>query len=316
MRGKRILITGGTGFIGSWLVERWFKNNEVTLFDNGRRNAFRFLPRFIQNKVKVVMGDVQDIKSLSKVIKDKQIIIHLAAIAGASFYEEDPVLTLNVNFFGTANLLKSLLHKDVEQIIIASSSEVYGPQAEDVSEEDLTCLGSVFEGRWSYATSKVAADHLSFAYFKKYGLPINLIRPFNVYGPRQVGEGAISNMLTDGITTGVIKVTGNGAQKRAWCFVEDFVDAMEKIYTKRIVGDCFNIGTPNAYITILELAKMLRKLIGDCKIELIQKKKTEVYNRKPNIRRAQQRLNYEPKVTLDEGLKKTFLWWKENITKF
>lgn len=316
MKKKKILLTGGTGFIGSWLTERWYQNNQITIFDNRRRNAFKFLSKDIQKSVELVQGDIQNINQVRSVVKGKDIIIHLAAIAGASFYEKDPLLTLNVNLFGTVNLLKVLLKSYPGQIIIASSSEVYGPQAVDVSEEDLTCIGPIFEGRWSYAVSKVAADHIAFAYFKKYGMPVAIIRPFNVYGPRQIGEGAISNMLTDGIKDGIIKVTGTGQQKRAWCFISDAVDAIDDICERKIVGECFNIGNPKAYVSILELAKKIIKQIGECRIEFIEGKTSEVLNRRPNIREAQQKLGFKPKVDLSLGLKETYLWWKDNILKF
>lgn len=316
MKGNRVLITGGTGFIGSWLTERWYEENLVTLFDNGRRNAFQFLPENVKRKVELVTGDIQNSDQVLKVVKGKDIIVHLAAIAGASFYEKDPLLTLDVNLFGTANLLKSLINRDIEQVIIASSSEVYGSMAVDVKETDVTQIGSIFEGRWSYAVSKIAADHLAFAYFRKYGMPITIVRPFNIYGPRQIGEGAVTNMLMDGLNSKVIKVTGSGDQKRAWCFVYDFVDAIDLICKNKIKGECFNIGNPEDYITILELAKKISTLCGGCKIKFLKGRKTEILKRKPSIERAQQTLGFNPKVNIDEGLTKTYQWWIENIAKF
>lgn len=314
--GKRILITGGGGFIGSFLTEAFYKDNEVTLFDDGRRDSFQFLPQSIQVRTFFIKGDIRDLATVKKVINNKDIIIHLAAIAGASSYEKDPLLTFEVNLFGTANLLKTLENKKIERIITFSTSEVYGPLAAGVSEDDPTCIGPVSEGRWSYATSKLASDHLARAYFKKYGLPINMIRPFNIYGPRQAGEGAISNMLTSAIKNGEIYVTGDGSQKRAWCYVSDMVEAVKLILEKKVFGECFNIGNSGSYVTILELAKKIQKLVKGSEIIFTEGRKVEVLDRRPNVDKAKSMLGYSPEVTLEKGLKLTFDWWTKNISKF
>lgn len=312
MKNKRVLITGGTGFIGSFLTELLCSDNELTLFDNGRRNTFQFLPKSVQNKVYLIEGDIQDFETVQKITQNKDIIIHLAAIAGVSSYEKDSLLTMNVNFFGTANLLRSLVDTRVEKVILFSTSEVYGPQAVNVSEDSLTCIGPTSEGRWSYAISKVAADHLAMAYFKKYKLPVTMVRPFNIYGPRQVGEGAIGNMFKNAIQTGKILVTGDGGQKRSWCFIKDLVTAIELIYQKKTSGECFNIGNPNVYLTILELAEKIQALTK-AEIVFTKGKKVEVKERLPNIDKARNILGYKPAVGLYEGLKITFNWFRQNI---
>lgn len=314
--GKKILITGGGGFIGSFLTENFYEDNQVTLFDNGRRNAFQFLPKSVQDEVSLISGDIRDLEAVDKVTEDQEIIIHLAAIAGASFYETDPLLTIDVNLFGTANLLKVLSKKKIERVITFSTSEVYGPRALNVSEKDPTCIGPISEGRWSYAISKVASDHLARAYFKKYNLPINMIRPFNVYGPRQVGEGAISNMLTSGLKEKKIYVSGDGSQKRAWCYISDMVRAVELICQNKAYGECFNIGNPDAYVTIIDLAKKIQSICGGSEIIFIDEREIEVLDRKPSIEKAEQLLRFSPEVGLDVGLRETFDWWAKNISKF
>lgn len=313
LSGKRILITGGTGFIASFVIEKFYPNNKITVFDNGRRNAFKFLPKNIQDKIDVVEGDIRNIDQVKKVVKKKDIVIHLAAIAGASFYEKDPLLTLSVNLFGTANLLDAVKDQKLNRIIIFSSSEVYGSEAYNMSEQNLTCIGPVSEGRWSYAISKIAADHLAMAYFKKYNLPIVIVRPFNIYGPRQVGEGAISNMILTAIRDKKIYVTGLGNQKRAWCYVEDLVCGIDKILKKDIRGECFNIGNPEEYISIIELAKAVQLKLKEAKIIFLKGKKIEILRRSPDIKKANKLLKFIPQINLDEGLGKTSEWFKENI---
>lgn len=316
VKGKNILITGGLGFIGSWLVNNFYSSNNITVFDNGRRNAFRFMPKSVSTNVNIIKGDITDFKTVTKITKDKDIVLHLAAIAGASFYEKEPLTTIDVNFFGTSNLLKSLTLNKVEQVIIFSSSEVYGAIAKNVNEEDPTCVGPVSQGRWSYAVSKLASEHLSFAYFKKYKLPIVTIRPFNIYGPLQVGEGAVANMIKSSIEGGKIYVTGDGSQKRSWCYISDLVKAVELICQKEISGECFNIGNNLTFISILELAKKIRTLNGKAKLIFEDAISAEIKERLPNIGKAKKILGFTPSVGLDEGLRRTYDWVLENIDRF
>lgn len=316
MKNKRILITGGGGFIGSWLVEEWFKDNKITIFDNGRRNAFKFLSDRIQKKVTVIDGDIRNLEEVDKALDNQNILVHLAAIAGASFYDKDPLLTLDVNLFGTANLLRAVSGKKLERIVTFSTSEVYGPMAVEVGEDDPTCIGPISEGRWSYSVSKLASDHLARALFKKNNLPISIIRPFNIYGPRQVGEGAISNMFISALKEKKIYVSGDGSQKRAWCYASDLVTAVESICKTSFFGECFNIGNPNAHISIIDLAKKIQTLCNGVMIVFTEKRTVEVLDRKPSIKKSEKLLKYSPEVGLDEGLRSTFDWWAKNIAKF
>lgn len=312
LKGKRILITGGGGFIGSWLVERFYKDNNITCFDNGRRNAFQYLDKEIRNQVKLTQGDVLDIDVISKAVKSQDVVLHLAAIAGASSYEKNPLMTLQVNLFGTANVLKAAVASKLQKVIIFSTSETYGPLAKNVSEQTPTVIGPAGESRWSYAVSKLASDHLTMAYHKMHQLPVTIIRPFNIFGPRQVGEGAITNMLTSALSKKLIYVTGDGKQKRAWCYVSDLVDSVEKMLTSKTNGEIYNIGNPDEYYSILQLARKIAKITGS-KIEFIEAKKTEIKDRTPDIKKAQTELNFNPKVDLDTGLLETKKWFETNL---
>lgn len=307
LKDKHILITGGGGFIGSWLIERFYKSNTITILDNGRRNAFQFLDNSIKSEVELLTGDVLDQKKIAKIIKGKDIVLHLAAIAGASSYEKDPLQTLQVNFLGTENILKSALVANVEKIILFSTSETYGPNAKNVSEITPTTIGPATESRWSYAVSKLASDHFAMAYYKKHQLPVTIVRPFNVYGPRQVGEGAIVNMLKTATQLKKICVTGDGKQKRAWCYVTDLVDAIELMLEKTSSGEIYNIGNPDEYCSVLTLAKKISK-ITNSEIEFIEAKNTEIFDRLPNISKAQRKLGFTVKIDLDTGLKLTKEW--------
>lgn len=309
--GKKILITGGGGFIGSWLVARFAEKNAITVFDNGRRNALQFLPATTRKKISYISADILDYKKVEKQVKKADIILHLAAIAGVSSYGEDPLRTLKVNLFGTENILKSTVGSKVEQIVTFSTSEVYGRKAENVKETDETKLGSVYESRWSYAASKIASDHLAFGYIKKEKLPITIVRPFNIYGPRQVGEGAISAMFTSAMAAKVIEITGDGQQKRAWCYVSDFVDAIELLLAKKITGECFNIGNPDEYVTVKKLASYIKRLVPEASTVYLAKRSEEVISRRPDIEKIRKMTGFSPSVSLTEGLKATHAWYLE-----
>lgn len=309
-KGKRILITGGGGFIGSWLIEKFCKNNSVTCFDNGRRDAFQYLDPSIKENVRFIKGDILDKNLVKKNVLDQDIILHLAAIAGASSYEKDPLNTIQVNFFGTANVLEACTNLPVKKIVLFSTSETYGALAKDVSENTPTIIGPAGEGRWSYAVSKLASDHLALAYYKMHKLPITIVRPFNIYGPRQVGEGAITNMLTQAFAHKKITVTGDGKQKRAWCYVSDLIDAIEKTFTQKTNGQIYNIGNPKEYYNIYQLALKIKQLTS-AEIKFTNPVKTEIEDRLPNIKKAQKDLGFKPQVSLDHGLQLTKNWFED-----
>ena len=310
MKDKKILITGGTGFIGSWLAEMLYKKNKVTLFDNGRRNALQYVSTDVRDNVELITGDIRNMNNVERVTKNQDIIFHLAAIAGASSYEKDPLLTLHVNLFGTENILKSVVNTSLQHMIIFSSSEVYGAHAHGVSEHDSTTIGPVYEGRWSYAISKLASDHVAFAYYKKHNVPITIVRPFNVYGPRQIGEGAIVNMMKTLIVENTVYVSGDGSQKRAWCYITDFLDAINRVLRKKAIGECFNIGNPSAYCSMSDMAALISGFSDNTSVTFMKGNTTEIQDRLPDIKKAEKELGFRPKVGLPEGLLKSFAWYK------
>ena len=313
MKNKKIFITGGAGFIASHLCERLISNNKITVYDNNKRNALKFTPLLHHKNLHFIEGDVLDLAHLRKAMEGSQIVIHCAAIAGIYSVVESPSLTLRVNFLGTYHALQSAVHGRAEKFFDFSTSEVYGPYAYKGTEEDLTVQGPVSEGRWSYAVSKLAAEHLVHAYHKEFGLQVATFRPFNIYGPRQVGEGAIRGMVLRAIKNEPIILYNDGTQIRAWCYIDDFIDgAMAALANPKALGKTFNLGNPQGSITNLELAKMIRRLAGS-KSKIIFKKHPgpEVQIRVPSIKRAEEILRYRPKVSLEEGVIRTIAWYRE-----
>lgn len=314
LKGKRIFITGGAGFIGSHLVERIIDGNEIVVFDTLYRNALQYTKLGKYKNLKLIKGDVLDVNAVEKNIANSDIVIHMAAIAGIKTAVEKPTTTLRINLIGSYNVLEACRKKDVDRFISFSTSEVYGPRIYEADEAGMTTLGPIGKPRWVYAMSKLASEFLADGYHREYGIKFTSVRPFNVYGPRQIGEGAIHNFIVNAIKNEPLIVHKPGSQIRAWCYVDDVIDAMEKILTtSKSEGEVFNIGNPQATSTTLQTAKTVIRLSNSkSKIELIDFKHPEVDIRVPSIEKARRILGFEPKVSFEEGISKTIEWYKQH----
>jgi nucleoside-diphosphate-sugar epimerase len=242
-------------------------------------------------------------------------IVHLAAIAGVDTVLESPVRTMRVNLIGTYNVLEAAhaTLDTVERLVDFSTSEVFGRHAYKVEEVHETAQGSVGEARWTYAVSKLAGEHLAHAYHDELGLPTVSVRPFNVYGPGQIGGGAIRAFIETALAGDDLVIHGDGSQVRAWCYVDDLVDALMLVLERpEAVGEVFNVGNERSVLTILELAEQIRKLMGaDIEITFRPLHYTDVEMRIPNIDKARKLLGWEPQVDLEEGLSRTIAWYRE-----
>lgn len=315
LKGKSVFLTGGAGFIGSHIVERLMDDNKITIYDNFHRNSLKYTDILKHPNVKAVDGDILDRKKLEESMKGSDIVIHLAAIAGAATVVNNPTLTLKVNLMGTYNMLEAAKQNNPEHIIYFSTSEVYGPDAYQSVEDEETIVGPIGQPRWVYGMSKLAGDHLAYAWFKEYGMPITSVRPFNIYGPRQMGEGAIMLFANKAIRNEDFMIHNDGVQIRAWCFVDDFVDCIMLILeNKKSIGEIFNIGNSKATCTVLALAETIIRLSGS-KSSISFKKidYPDVKTRVPSIEKAREILGYEPKVSLEEGIKRTLEWYRQNM---
>ena len=315
---KRIFITGGAGFIGSALISRLIENNKITVFDNLNRNAIQHTTFSKHKNIELIKGDVLNLEYLMEASKDAQIFIHAAGIAGIDNTLKDPVNTLRVNMLGIANALEAIKNsKSIEKFIEFSTSEVFGSNALNSEESDSAEIGAVGAARWTYAISKLAGEHLTHAYYKKHNLPNCTVRPFNVYGPGQVGEGVISVMVRRAINDEPLIIFGNGSQIRAWLYVDDMVDGLIKcLSNKKAIGESFNLGNAKAVTTIYGLAQIICKVLNS-KSEIIFKDalSNDIELRIPNTDKAKNLIDFEAKVGLEEGIKKTASWIKENLDK-
>lgn len=316
IEGKNIFISGGAGFIGTAIIGRLVQSNRITVYDNFSRDSLQD-SYFRDNKnIKLVKGDILDLELLRSSMKDHDIVIHLAAIAGIDTVIKSPVKTMKINLLGTLNVLEAAGGLDrLDRLISFSTSEVFGSYAFRSEENDSTALGAVGNARWTYAVSKLAGEHLAYSYFSEFGLPVVMIRPFNIYGPGQVGEGAVHHFITRALQNQDLIIHGDGDQIRSWCYIDDLVDGVLLALEKReAVGSCFNIGNPRGTITINGLAlAVVRVTYSKSKMVYVPKKFADVELRIPNIDKAKKLLGFQPQIDLEDGLRRTATWYYGKI---
>jgi UDP-glucose 4-epimerase len=309
------VLTGGAGFIGTTLTRRLIDSNEIVVLDNLHRDALAGTELAGHPNLTFVQADVLDADAVRATLRGATHVVHLAAIAGVDTVLESPVRTMRVNLIGTYNVLEAA-HETldtVERVVDFSTSEVFGRHAYKVEEVHETAQGSVGEARWTYAVSKLAGEHLAHAYHDEFGLPSVSVRPFNVYGPGQIGGGAIRAFIETALAGDDLLIHGDGSQVRAWCYVDDLVDALLLVLERpEAVGEVFNVGNERSVLTILELAEQIRKLTNpELEITFRPLHYTDVEMRIPNIDKARKLLGWEPKVDLEEGLSRTIAWYRE-----
>lgn len=314
---KKFFLTGGAGFIGSALVTRLMKKNKIVIYDNFWRNTIKNVPYLNHHNLTIVKGDVLDLENLKKHIKGSNYVIHLAAIAGVDTVMKRQIETMKVNTIGTFNVLEAVMTLDrCERFINFSTSEVFGSYSDRSEETDIVSLGTVGEARWIYAVSKLAGEHITHSYYKKFSLPTVTVRPFNIYGPRQIGEGAMHVFIKRALLNEELQIHGDGDQVRSWCYIDDIVEGILLCLEKeQAIGQIFNIGNPRGTITIHALTNMVINIChSQSRIKFVPKDYVDVDLRIPNIEKARRMLGYEPKVDLENGIKKTADWYKREIS--
>jgi len=317
LSGKRIVITGGAGFIGTTLARRLVDGNEIVALDNLHRDSLSGTDLAEHANFRFVQADVLDPERLRELVKGTTHLVHCAGIAGVDTVLESPVRTMRVNVIGTYNVLEAALETrgTIERFVDFSTSEVFGQHAFNVQEAHVTTIGSVGEARWTYAVSKLAGEHMAHAYHAELGLPTTSVRPFNVYGPGQIGGGAIRAFIEAALAGRDLTIHGDGSQIRAWCYVDDMVDgALLALEHPNAVGESFNIGNARSAVTIHELAQRVKRLTGGPGEIVFQPLHyTDVELRIPNVEKARSLLGFEAKVDLDEGIERTIAWYRQKL---
>lgn len=313
IENKNIFITGGAGFIANTLIKNLVVKNNITVYDNFHRDTLTDSGYANHPNLNIIKGDVLDKEHLIASMKGAAIVVHAAGIAGIDTVIKDPVRTMNVNMIGTANALEAAyINKIKDRFIDFSTSEIFGSMAYKSTEEDNTVSGSAGEARWVYAVSKLAGEHLANAYYKQYGLPIVTVRPFNVYGPGQTGEGALQIFIKRALKDEEIFINGDGTQIRAWCYVDDFIDCLMRcIEDPKAIGESFNLGNSRAVITTLGLAQAIcRVLNSKSKITFKDQLSADIELRIPSVIKTEKLLGFKAKVDLEEGILKTAAYFK------
>jgi UDP-glucose 4-epimerase len=315
LSGKKILITGGAGFIGTTLARRLVDANEIVAYDNLHRDALSGTELAEHPNFTFVEGDILDPAALTEAARGATHIVHAAAIAGVDTVLESPVRTMRVNMIGTYNALEAALATldTLERFLDFSTSEVFGTHAFRVSEGQVSTIGSVGEARWTYAVSKLAGEHMAHAYHDELKLPTVTVHPFNVFGPGQIGGGAIRAFIEAALADRDLTIHGDGSQIRAWCYVDDMVEALLLcLEHPAAVGQAFNVGNPRSAVTIFDLAQRIKRLTGaGSEITFQPLHYADVELRIPNVEKGRELLGWEPRVELDAGLEQTIAWYRE-----
>ncbi|MEK6982252.1 MAG: UDP-glucuronic acid decarboxylase family protein [Candidatus Micrarchaeota archaeon] len=301
----KILITGGAGFIGSHLAEKLSVKNDVIILDNfitGRKENLAKL------NVELISHDIVkpfDIKC--------DVIFNMASPASPVGYQEHPLETMEVNAFGMKNILENA-KKHGARVLQSSTSEIYGDPLVSPQVESYWGNVNTLGPRSCYDESKRFAETLCYNYYHKFGVNVILARIFNTYGPRMDKKDGrvIPNFVTQALSGKDITLYGNGLQTRSFCYVSDLVDGLTKLAFSDITFDVFNVGNPHE-ITLQTLANKVKEL-AQSKSNIIHKPlpQDDPKQRCPNITKIKKAVNWEPKVSLDDGLKKTIEWFKSH----
>ena len=309
---KKILITGGSGFLGSHLCEKLLNSkNHILCVDNyftsSKKNISHLLdfPNF-----EILRHDIT-----FPLYAEVDEIYNLACPASPIHYQKDPVQTLKVNIMGAVNML-GLAKRTKAKIFQASTSEVYGDPKVSPQKEDYWGNVNPIGIRSCYDEGKRAAEALFFDYHRQHKIPIKVARIFNTYGPRMsVNDGrVVSNFIVQCLKNKPITIYGDGSQTRSFCFVDDLIDGIFKLMNskKSIIGP-INLGNPNE-ITINQIASTIKEIIGSkSKISYKKLPSDDPMQRRPDITLAKKTLNWKPVVSLENVLKKTISYFEKEL---
>lgn len=311
---KKIFISGATGFIGSHLAELCVqKGYSVIAFDRyNSNNDHGWLENSkFKKDMKIVLGDIRDYDSVFKSMKGCDTVFHLAALIGIPYSYNSPLAYLKTNVEGTYNVLESGKNQSIDQLVITSTSEVYGSaQFTPINEKH------PLVGQSPYSASKIAADQLALSYYKSFKTPVKILRPFNTYGPRQSLRAVIPTIISQCLKENNINL-GNINPSRDFLYVEDTCKGfLEIAKSKKLFGEVSNIGSGKE-ITIKNLAKLIMKISDTKKKVINEKKRTRPKNSEVNRlicdnRKIIKCSKWKPKVRLEEGIKRTLDWLKNS----
>lgn len=311
---KKILVTGGAGFIGSWLCDHLIEEeHEVTCIDNLGSGDKKNVEHLLSNsRFKFIKHDIREPLEFEEKIDH---IFHLASRASPADFEGYSIDILLTNAVGTHNMLE-LARKDGARFLLASSSEVYGDPEVHPQPEDYWGNVNPLGPRSVYDEGKRHAESLTAAYHRRYSLDVRTARIFNTYGPRMRPDDGrvISNFVVQALRGESITVYGDGSQTRSFCYVSDMVEGLKKLmFLDDLRGEVINLGKPDD-ITILEVAELIKKLSGS-ESEIVFKPlpKDDPRRRKPDVTKAKELLGWTSTVKLEDGLRETIEYFKKVV---
>jgi UDP-glucose 4-epimerase len=317
----RVLVTGGSGYIGSHLVDALCDDgHDVRVLDDLSTGRIENISHRL-DEIRLVNGSVLDAALVDEEVEQAQLVFHLAAAVGVRHIVVDPLTSILTNTRGT-ELVLAACFRYWRKVVLASTSEVYGKTAKvPMREDDDRVLGPTTVHRWSYSTAKAIDEHLGFAYAAR-GLPVVIVRYFNSYGPRldERGYGSVvANFLRQALAGEPLTVHGDGRQSRCFTYIDDTVrGTLLAGFTREAEGSVFNVGSTRE-TTIREMAEMIRAAVGST--SEIHPTPYESYygpgfedtrRRVPDVTRAHDVLGWEAQVALEDGLARTIEWWQKS----
>lgn len=319
--GKKVLVTGSEGFIGSHLTERLVElGADVTaLVQYNSFNNWGWIDTFdekIKKNINVVTGDIREYDGMKRIIKGQDIVFHLAALIAIPYSYLSPMAYVRTNVEGTTNVLEACREYDVQKIIHTSTSETYGTALYVPIDEK-----HPMQGQSPYSASKIGADKMAESFYKSFNMPIATIRPFNTYGPRQSARAVIPTIISQ-ILSGKNEIKlGSLTPTRDFNYVKDTAEAFIKIAeSEKTIGEVINAST-NYEISIGDLVNKIAGLIGRninilCDDERLRPENSEVNRLLGNNQKIKNITEWKPRYNLNDGLFETIKWMEENIKYF
>lgn len=318
--GKRVLVTGAGGFIGSHLTEQLVArgaNVRAFVRYNSRADSalLRQLSAETLSEVEIIAGDLRDSHAIYRAVEGTDLVFHLGALISIPYSYHHPREVVETNVTGTLNVLMACLDLEIPRMIHTSTSEVYGTALRVPIDEE-----HPLQGQSPYSASKIGADKLAESFYCAYELPVVTVRPFNTFGPRQSARAVIPTIITQALTKDVIRL-GSLETKRDFTFVLDTVNGFIKAAeADHVEGQTYNLGT-GTEVTIGDLAHRIIQMVGrPVEIEndpqRMRPGKSEVMRLLSDNRLAREKLGWQPEFTLDEGLKQTVEWVEKHLQHY
>lgn len=319
-KGKKVLVTGAGGFIASHLVERLATEGAhvrafVRYNSRGDVGLLRLLPLEVFSQVEVVAGDLRDAEAVRASMKGVDTVFHLGALIAIPYSYVHPREVIETNVMGTLNVLMAARHLGTRRVVHTSTSEVYGTAQYTPIDE-----GHPLQGQSPYSASKIGADKIAESFYRSFDVPVVTIRPFNTYGPRQSARAVIPTIISQALTRPEVHL-GSLEPSRDLTFVSDTVEGfLLAAHAENVLGEEINLGN-DATITVAELCQKIFALLGKSPRIVVEDRrkrpqKSEVMILRASNRKARELLGWQPRVSLEEGLRLTIAWIADHLDRY